>query len=151
MKAIDAKTKWYKLGERWFSVRAEPLTDVFGNLTGAVHIVSDLTWQKAREETLRQTNRALRLLSDCNAAVVQATEEQTLLEDVCNIAVGPAGYYLAWVGYAEQDDARTVRVVAHAGPGRGLLEQIHISWADNEYGHGSCRPFNPFGQALHSP
>ena len=129
-----------KLGERWFSVRAEPLTDVSGNLTGAVHIVSDLTWQKAREETLRQTNRALRLLSDCNAAVVRATEEQTLLEDVCHIAVGPAGYYLAWVGYAEQDEARTVRVVAYAGPGTGLLEQLHISWADDEYGHGSVGP-----------
>ncbi|MGO9315807.1 MAG: PAS domain S-box protein [Syntrophobacteraceae bacterium] len=129
-----------KLGEKWFSVRAEPLTDTLGNLTGAVHIVSDLTWQKAREETLRQTKRALRLLSDCNTAVVQATEEQTLLEEVCNIAVGPAGYYVAWVGYAEQDYARTVRVVVYAGPGRGLLEQLHISWADNEYGHGSVGP-----------
>ena len=72
--------------------------------------------------------------------MVQATEEQTLLEEVCNIAVGPAGYYVAWVGYAEQDDAHTVRVVAYAGPGRGLLEQLHISWADNEYGHGSVGP-----------
>ena len=95
---------------------------------------------RSMEETLRQTDRALRLLSDCNAAVVHATEEQTLLEDVCQIAVGPAGYYLAWVGYAEQDDARTVRVVAHAGPGGGLLEQLHISWADNEYGRGTVGP-----------
>ena len=126
-----------QLGERWFNVTAEPLIDGFGNLSGAVHIVSDITWQKAREETLRRTNRALRLFSDCNAAVVQATEEQTLLEEVCNIAVGPAGYYLAWVGYAEQDDAHTVRVVAHAGPGAALLGQLHISWADNEYGRGA--------------
>ncbi|MGO9413932.1 MAG: PAS domain S-box protein [Syntrophobacteraceae bacterium] len=95
---------------------------------------------RSMEETLRRTDRALRLLSDCNAAVVHATEEQTLLEDVCKIAVGPAGYYLAWVGYAEQDDARTVRVVAHAGPGAGLLEQLHISWADNEYGRGTVGP-----------
>jgi PAS domain S-box-containing protein len=92
------------------------------------------------EEILRQTNRALQLLSDCNAAVVEASEEQPLLEDVCKIAVGPAGYYLAWVGYAEQDDARTVRVVAHAGPGAGLLKQFHISWADNEYGRGTVGP-----------
>ena len=25
-------------------------------------------------------------------------------------------------------------------PAQGLLEQIHISWADNEYGHGSVGP-----------
>jgi PAS domain S-box-containing protein len=129
-----------QLGERWFNVKAEPLTDVLGDLSGVVHIVSDITWQKVREETLRQTNRALQLLSECNAAVVQATQEQTLLEDVCNIAVGTAGYYLAWVGYAEQDDARTVRVVAHAGPGADLLKQLYISWADNAYGHGSVGP-----------
>ncbi len=126
-----------QVGERWFNVRAEPVTDLFDNPAGAVHIVSDITWQKAREETLRQTNRALRLLSHCNAAVVKAKDEQTLLEDVCNIALDPAGYYLAWVGYAEQDDARTVRVVAHAGPSQGLLEKAHISWADNEYGRGT--------------
>ncbi len=80
------------------------------------------------------------LLSRCNAAVVRATEEQSLLEDVCSIAVDQAGYYLAWVGYAEQDDARTVRVVATAGPGAGLLKQFHISWADNEYGRGTVGP-----------
>ncbi|MGA3116470.1 MAG: PAS domain S-box protein [Syntrophobacteraceae bacterium] len=129
-----------QLGERWFNVKVEPLTDFVGNLSGVVHIVNDITWQKSREETLRQTNRALQLLSECNTAVVQATEEHTLLEDVCNIAVGTAGYYLAWVGYAEQDDARTVRVVAHAGPSGGLLEHLHISWADNEYGRGSVGP-----------
>ena len=129
-----------KIGERWFSVTAEPVTDALGNLTGAVHLVSDITWQKTREETLRQTNRALRLLSDCNTAVVQATKEQALLEDVCNIAVGPAGYYLALVAYAEQDEAHTVRIVAHAGPGLDLLEQLHISWADNEYGRGTIGP-----------
>lgn len=129
-----------KIGARWFNVTAEPLTDDFGNVTGSVHLVSDITWQKTREETLRQTHRALRLLSYCNAAVVQATQEQALLEDVCNIAVGPAGYYLALVGYAEQDEARTVRVVAHDGPSLGLLEQLRVSWADNEYGRGTVGP-----------
>ncbi len=129
-----------RLGERWFRVTAEPVTDLLGKLIGAVHVVSDITEQKTREETLRRSDRALGLLSRCNAAVVRATEEQSLLEDVCSIAVDQAGYYLAWVGYAEQDDARTVRVVATAGPGAGLLKQFHISWADNEYGRGTVGP-----------
>ena len=129
-----------QLGERWFDVVVEPVLDDSGNVTGAVHIVSDITWQKVREERLRQTRRALRLLSDCNAAVLRAGEEKTLLEDVCNIAVGPAGYYLAWVGYAEQDEERTVRVVAHAGPDEAAMDTLHVSWGDNEYGHGTIGP-----------
>jgi PAS domain S-box-containing protein len=126
-----------QIGERWFNITADPLSDALGNLKGAVHLISDITVQKAREETLRQAYRALRLLSRSNAAVFQAAGEQALLNDVCDIAVGLAGYCLAWVGYAERDEASTVRVVAHAGSGEALLEQLHISWADNETGHGT--------------
>jgi signal transduction histidine kinase len=72
--------------------------------------------------------------------VVHATEEQALLNEVCRIAVGPAGYLFAWVGYADNDEARTVRPVASAGTAEGFLERIHVSWADNEYGRGSIGP-----------
>lgn len=132
----ERETEEVRIGEKWFHVTADPLRNVHGDLEGAVHLISDITGQKAREEALSQTYRALRLQSRCNAAVVQSTEEQALLDDVCDIAVGLAGYQLAWVGYALQDDARTVRVVAHSGPGEDFLARLHISWADDEYGRG---------------
>ena len=71
---------------------------------------------------MRLVNRALLLLSQCSAAVVQAKEEgpSAKMEDVCRIVVA-AGYRLAWVGYGEMDAARTVTSVAHAGLTR-------ISW-----------------------
>ncbi|MHC1728718.1 MAG: PAS domain S-box protein [Syntrophobacteraceae bacterium] len=131
------ETEEVRIGERWFNVTADPIRDAHGNLEGTVHIVSDITEQKTKEETLRQTYRALRLLSQCNSAVVQAGGEQALLSDVCDIAVGLAGYRLAWVGYAEQDEACTVRVVAHSGPGKDLLGRLRISWADDDYGRGT--------------
>ena len=129
-----------RVGDKWFQVTADPLLDDEGNFTGAVHLIGDITAQKAGEETLRQTNRALRILSRCNAAVVKASDEQTLLDDVCNIVVGPAGYYLAWVGYVEHDPDRTVRIAAFAGPGKGFLDRIRVSWGDNECGRGTVGP-----------
>jgi PAS domain S-box-containing protein len=113
------------------------LRDDNGHFYALCGISTDITERKAKEEALRQTNRAFRVLSQCNSAVVHATEEQALLNEVCRIAVGPAGYELAWVGFADSDEARTVRPVAFAGPAEGFLDRIHISWADNEFGRGS--------------
>jgi PAS domain S-box-containing protein len=116
------------------------LKDADGEFQALCGISTDITERKAKEEALRQTHRALRVLSQCNAAVVHATAEQALLKEVCRIAVGPAGYVFAWVGYADNDEACTVRPVASAGNAEGFLESIHVSWADNEYGQGSIGP-----------
>ncbi|OPX21691.1 MAG: hypothetical protein B1H03_06115 [Planctomycetales bacterium 4484_113] len=64
---------------------------------------------------LAKANRALRALSLCNEVVIRASEELELLNEVCRIVVETAGYRMAWVGYAEEDEARTIRPVAHAG------------------------------------
>jgi PAS domain S-box-containing protein len=116
------------------------LRDIDGGVYGLCGISTDITERKAKEESLRQVNRAMRVLSQCNSAVVHATEEHALLDEVCRVTVGPAGYVLAWVGYAENDEARTVRPVASAGQAEGFLDRIHVSWADNEFGRGSVGP-----------
>ena len=90
-------------------------------------------------------------------AMVQALDEQALLAEVCRIVVGMAGYLLAWVGYAEHDARSTVRPQAFAGPGEGILDRVHISWADNAYGRGVVGPAIRTGQTviardlLHNP
>ncbi len=116
------------------------LRDSNGRIYALCGISTDITERKAKEESLRQVHRALRVLSNCNSAVVHATDEQTLLDEVCRVAVGPAGYLLAWVGCAEHDEPKTVRPIAFAGPAEGFLDRIHVSWGDNEYGRGSMGP-----------
>jgi PAS domain S-box-containing protein len=49
--------------------------------------IRDITERKRTEEALRQLHRALRVLSHCNSAVVNATGEQALLDEVCRVAV----------------------------------------------------------------
>lgn len=91
---------------------------------------------RQREVALQNRNRDLRLLSDCNMALVHANDEHKLLAEICRLCVDSGGYVMAWVGYAEHDEARTVRPVAHAGSDSGYLEQLVISWADTPRGRG---------------
>ena len=83
----------------------------------------ELTERKQVEEALRRLNRELRALSDCNQVLIRAVDEQTLLNNICRIVCDVAGYRMAWVGYAEHDDAHTVRPVAWAGGRRGISRQ----------------------------
>lgn len=96
------------------------------------------TREEARgaEARLRRENRAHRALSRCNEVLVRARDEQSMLEEICRTVVEVAGYRLAWVGLARDDAERTVEPVASAGLDAGYLASAHISWADDERGHG---------------
>ena len=51
---------------------------------------------------------------------------------------------MAWVGYAEHDEAKSVRPVAWTGTEEGYLANLGITWADTERGRG------PTGTAIRS-
>ena len=64
------------------------------------------------EERLARLNRTLRTLYECNQALVRATEENELLRSICRILVEIGGLRMAWVGYREFNQGKTVRPVA---------------------------------------
>jgi len=107
-----------------------------GVVTGRVWSFRDITERKRAETALQKTNRALRMISLCNQEMVRATDEKALLQTICQIAVEHGGYRMAWVGFAEQDEARSVRPVAKAGFEEGYLDTLNITWADAERGRG---------------
>ncbi|MCF8050095.1 MAG: GAF domain-containing protein [Desulfobacterales bacterium] len=80
--------------------------------------------------------RAYRLLSSCNEAVVQATNETQLMQEICRLLVDAGGYRMAWIGSAEKDCSKRVRPVVSAGFEKGYLDAIHITWDDSERGKG---------------
>jgi signal transduction histidine kinase len=104
--------------------------------------VLDITQRKQAENALYRTNRALRTISDCNQTLIHAVDEQELLEAICRLVVNSGGYRMVWVGYAQEDEARSVRPVAHAGFEDGYLDTATITWADTDAGRG------PTGTAL---
>lgn len=84
----------------------------------------------------QRAERAFKALSECNQALICAQEEAALLQEICRIIVDVCGYRLCWVGFTEQNKAKTVRPVAQAGYEEGYLETVKITWADTERGRG---------------
>ena len=105
-------------------------------------IQAESTRESAINKELRRLNRALRALSACNQALAQAGSEQELLQQICDIIVRVGGYRMAFIAYAEQDEEKTVRPMAHAGHGRRIPGEDRAevvgysggSWAGG-YGH----------------
>jgi signal transduction histidine kinase/DNA-binding response OmpR family regulator len=94
--------------------------------------IRDASAREARrrsEADLIVVNRALRLLSSVNQALIREDSEIALLQRVCDIAVEEGGYGAAWVGVAE-DEGHLVRPVCASGLGRTYLLSRRVSWAE---------------------
>lgn len=105
----------------------------------ANEITSEL---RASELHTKRLNRDLKLLSECNMAMLKIDDEPVLLQSICRMIVEQGNYRMAWVGFAENDEEKSVRLVAESGFDNGYLNSVKISWADNPYGRG------PTGSAI---
>lgn len=93
-------------------------------------------------DQLRQIDRAVTTLTRSTEALLRAPDELALLEHICRIAVEIAGFKMSWVGYAQNDPARSIRSMAMAGWGTTFLDDLQMSWGDCELGGG------PVGNAI---
>ena len=118
------------------SVTISPIKEGGGRIIGFSKIVRDITVRKQKEEELHKLNRTLKALNDSGEVMMRAASEAGYLDEVCKHVIANCGYAMVWIGFAEDDGARTVRPVAHAGFDEGYLETLKISWGDNERGLG---------------
>jgi PAS domain S-box-containing protein len=58
------------------------------------------------------------------------------MKQMCEIIVNVGEYCMAWVGFADQDQDKTVHPAAKFGFEDGYLGLAQITWADNERGRG---------------
>ena len=107
------------------SITVSPIKDHAGTIIGASKLIRDITESK-------RTERALKTISACDQVLVHATSEPELLQKVCRVIIEQGGYRLAWVGFAENDEARSIRVAAFAGHEAGYLSKVKISWSEAE-------------------
>lgn len=119
-----------------FLVTTTPLMDENGRQIGTVHVARDITERKRREAQLHQLNRTLNALSHSAQALMHATSEAQFLETACRIVVQDCGYALVWIGFAADDDDRSILPIAHAGFDDGYLDTLQLTWADEERGRG---------------
>jgi PAS domain S-box-containing protein/diguanylate cyclase (GGDEF)-like protein len=118
------------------TLKTTPLLDDQGALVGEITIARDVTELERVATSLRRANRALRVLSTVNQALIHGESEPALLNLVCKALVDQGGYKFAWAGFAEHDHNKSVRPVAQCGVDDGYLGYAEISWADTERGRG---------------
>jgi PAS domain S-box-containing protein len=99
-------------------------------------IMHDITERKREEEHRQRLHKTLTALNNSSQALLRATSESALLERICQIVTEDCGHALVWIGFADNDEHKSVRPVAHAGFEEGYLETLHLTWADNERGRG---------------
>jgi len=92
--------------------------------------------KKGLEAKVRERTRVLRTLSESNQTLMHASDEGELLRDVCRVAVEMGGYPLAWVGFVEHDQEKSIRPVAWAGADEGYVEHMQVSWGTGPTGQG---------------
>src|SRR5271157_447873 len=109
----------------------------------------DFVYRNRVEEEQRRINRALKALSECKEAMIRAEDEAVLLNDICRIIVDVGGYRMAWIGYIEKDEVKTVRPVARAGYDEGYVDNLKIALNDPARGNGptgiSLKTGKPYG------
>jgi PAS domain S-box-containing protein len=93
---------------------------------------------------LRNANRILRLVSKCDQALVQVSDERELTSLICQIIQDEGGYPLVLVGFAQRGEGRTFRCIASAGDREGFLRDIQAQWGDAVISEG------PIGEAIRS-
>jgi PAS domain S-box-containing protein len=123
--------EWTAGANTWLVTAAPVAGEAYVNVYAV-----DISSRRKREADLARLNRTLKALSDSNQAMMRAKDEQGFMDSVCRIIVEGCGHAMVWIGFAEEDDARSVRPAAHFGFEDGYLETLKLTWADTERGRG---------------
>ena len=105
---------------------------------GQFRAIQDELEQRVTDRTaeLNQANRTLRLLNECDEALLRAKNEAELLDGICRIIAESGETKMTWIGFAEDDAEKTVRPVAQVGCDKEYLKQAWVTWADVPRGQG---------------
>jgi signal transduction histidine kinase/CheY-like chemotaxis protein/HAMP domain-containing protein len=105
-------------------------------------LAAEIEVRSRAELSLSKYNRALRVITRCQEAVVLASSETEMMQFICDVLVQDGIYRMVWIGYPDVGDSRRVRPVAQAGDSEDYLRNIEVRWDNSALGHG------PAGHAL---
>ena len=87
-------------------------------------------------DAFRKVNRTLKALSASSKALSHAGEEKDYLREICRIVQEDCGHAMVWIGFAGDDEKKSVTPAAYAGFEEGYLDTLQLTWADAERGRG---------------
>lgn len=101
---------------------AAAIKDDDGNINGMVLVFKDVSERKESDKKMLRLNRSIKALGACNRSLVRSNNEDSLLNDICNLLVEIGGYKFVWVGFPEKGDKQKLIPVARAGNDNGYLK-----------------------------
>jgi putative nucleotidyltransferase with HDIG domain len=88
--------------------------------------VEDVTFEVIEARHRRRAAKALTTLSKANAVLVHATDEETLLEQMCTAAVETGGYAMAWYGRLQPGGSLEVLAIDAQGPALAYDDSLRL-------------------------
>ncbi|MBI5153755.1 GAF domain-containing protein [Candidatus Poribacteria bacterium] len=102
----------------WFELRIEPVAE------GVLILSIEVTERVRAQRALERANRDLRMLSDCNQALIRATSEPAIIERICRVVVVTGGYSQAWAGLLDDSGLRTAHLAGSPAQCLGIQEAL---------------------------
>ena len=114
---------------RWI---AATITNLLDNpsIGGIVDNFRDVTESKIAEAKILHANRLYSFISQVNKAIIHTKEAQSLLKEVCNIAVDTGKFKMAWMGKVIEEIGKVEPIIS-TGDVNNYLDQIAISVKNN--------------------
>ena len=94
-------------------------------------VYADISGQVETESMLSTQNWALSAYAGAALALGRAETLNELKQSICEAITSQSVYALAWIGIAEDDPQKTVRITAAAGSGVDYVNDLHVSWAED--------------------
>lgn len=111
------------------ALRTQPIHDNEREVVGYMKSFIDVAEHSA-------VLRALVTLSRCMSVLLRASDEQSMLNDLCAGVIASGSYTLCWYGRAIHDEERTVQIVAQAGTQKDYVANLNVHWDDSPRGNG---------------
>lgn len=102
----------------------------------------DVSARVESQQKVLTLNRALSAIQQATNAALRACSEEELNLATCRSVTSNENYILCWIGWVQNDQAKTVKVAASAGRIQDYLKDIKVTVADGAYGRG------PTGSAI---
>ncbi len=119
---------------RWFDARGQATWDAQDVPLRFAGALRDITAHRESQEELARQKDLYAALQRINRTIVEVKERETLLQEVCRIAVENGHFRLAWIGIVDQHSGRIDPIVGHGGANR-MLRGMALSFYGSAAAH----------------
>ena len=95
-------------------------------------VVRDITQRKQEDLVKAGAHRNLSTINRINRAVMQSKTEAQLLSEICKTIVETNDKLFAWIGFAESNSAKSIRITDWYGFEKGYLSTLFLTWSEKE-------------------